>query len=119
MSNPSKQKGTAFETGVKKALEAAGFDARRMPLSGAKDVGDLNVHIHSEKGAAYKIVLECKATKSIDLASAVTEANKECDNAEADFGFAVIKRRMKSINDAYVVMTLTDLEVLFTMLGWT
>ena len=43
MANKAKQKGTAFETATKKYLEEHGFQARRTALTGAKDVGDLEI----------------------------------------------------------------------------
>ncbi len=43
MSNPSKQKGTAFETAVVNYLRAAGRNARRLVLTGSKDSGDIAV----------------------------------------------------------------------------
>lgn len=41
--NKAKAKGTTFETATKKYLEEHGIIARRTALSGAKDVGDLEI----------------------------------------------------------------------------
>lgn len=44
MANPSKKKGTAAETKVLKYLkDELGYDVRRLPLSGNKDKGDLQL----------------------------------------------------------------------------
>lgn len=41
MANPSKAKGTRAETRVVDYLKAKGLEARRQPLSGNKDIGDV------------------------------------------------------------------------------
>lgn len=109
MSNPSKQRGTAFETAVVNYLNALAIPARRNPPAGSKDVGDLS----TEDGAW---IVECKSTRSIDLAQACDELVTEQLNAarvkhaggalRSPRGVAVIKRRRKSIGDAYAVMPL-------------
>lgn len=100
--NPSKQKGTAFETAVVRYLQANGFpQAERRALAGKDDRGDVSL------GSGYTDwVLEAKATKSIDLAGALNEASREAANAKAPYYAAVIKRRNHMVDSAYVVVPL-------------
>ncbi len=107
MSNPSKRKGTTFEVAVKDYLRAQGVDVRRNPPTGAKDEGDLDV-------PSWDAAIECKATQRIELAHTVDEAEIEAVRAGRRFGIAVIKRRLKGIEDAYVVMSLADFTVLMS-----
>jgi hypothetical protein len=101
MANPSKRKGSLWEGTVRDFLNDSGAFAhtvQRAPLWGALDRGDL-----LNTGA---FTFECKATKSIDLASFVDEAEVEAKNAGTRWGAAVIKRRNHTTEKAYVCMTL-------------
>ncbi len=101
MTNPSKQKGTAWETAVVSYLRDHGFpQVERRTLHGNQDQGDI--------AGIPDWVLELKATKTIDLAGAIDEAILESVNADADFYAAIIKRRQKSAGEAYVVMDLAQ-----------
>lgn len=71
---------------------------QRAPLWGTSDQGDL-----LNTGS---FTFECKATKALDLASFVKEAEAESANAGTRWGAAVIKRRNHTTANAYVVMTL-------------
>lgn len=98
----SKAKGTAFESGVVKALHGGGFlHAERRALAGTLDKGDVIL------GPRY--VIECKAAKKIELAEWSKETLQEKVNAGADYGILVIKRPRKSIADAYAVMPLSEM----------
>jgi predicted transcriptional regulator len=94
VSNPSKQKGTRFETEVAEYL-----GVERRTLGGSKDRGDL---------AIVNWALELKATREIDLASAIDEARVEAKNAKAPYFAAIVKRRRKGVSEAYFVMTLAE-----------
>ena len=59
MTNPSKAKGTAFESALVAHIEAAGFPARRVALAGAADRGD----IHGRDGGGGLRVLEAKTRR--------------------------------------------------------
>lgn len=99
MSNPSKARGTAFESLVVGYLRANGFPAaERRALAGNTDKGDV--------AGIPGVVLECKAERSIDLAGSVDEARLEAANDCAPVFAAVVKRRCRSVAEAYVVMTL-------------
>lgn len=103
--NPSKRKGTAWESAVRDHFKAAGFDgAERLALSGSQDRGDLT--------GLPAVTIECKATKDINLSNAVDEAVLEAGRARTRWAAAVIKRRNRPTSSAYVVMPLgvwTDL----------
>tara|TARA_R100001244_G_scaffold4499_1_gene5540 strand:+ start:1008 stop:1442 length:435 start_codon:yes stop_codon:yes gene_type:complete len=97
----SKQKGTAWETECVRYLSTyTKKEFARLPLSGAKDVGDISCHDLPE------FVFECKNRK--DALSSLSEIMKETEqeriNADARFGAALVKRRNFGTGGAYVVM---------------
>lgn len=97
--NPSKRKGTAFETLVVRWLQDNGFPfAERRALAGSYDKGDI--------AGVPGIALECKATKAFTPSEFVDEANIEAHNAGVPTGVAIVKRRGKGAGDAYVLMDL-------------
>lgn len=98
MSAANKAKGTRFEREVADYLRIFFPKAERAPRWGSVDKGDLV--------NTGPFTFECKAVRSIDLASFVDQANVEAKNANTPYGVAVVKRRNKSIGDAYVVMDL-------------
>lgn len=108
MANPSKRKGTAWERAVQDYLAEHGLDVRRMPPAGTKDVGDLQF---TDRDGDL-VVVECKATKQLDLAGAMKETAREVEEAGAGYGVAAIKRRQHPTAQGYVVMTLTDFAAL-------
>jgi Holliday junction resolvase len=57
--NPSKAKGTKFESDVVKYLTANGYYAERIALAGANDCGDVYAEMDGNR-----YVIECKAYKS-------------------------------------------------------
>lgn len=97
----SKRTGTRFETAVANVFLVEGVAAYRNAPSGSRDKGDLTI-------LDWDAICECKATKALDLAGAVTEAKLEAMNAGKRFGIAVIKRRMANARRSYVVMELED-----------
>jgi hypothetical protein len=99
MTNVSKNKGTAFETAVVNWLHDHGFPkARRLPLVGAKDVGDV--------GGLDGVVLELKNCKAAALGEWMKEAEVEAHNADAPVYAVVHKRRGKGTDEAYVTVPL-------------
>jgi hypothetical protein len=109
MSNPSKAKGTAWESLIVGYLrEHHNPEAHRNVQMGAKDIGDIDGY--------YLHALEAKAEKEITLSSYIAQANKEAIHAGQPFGCAVVKRRMKGVADGYVVRDLaTDVRLLNRM----
>jgi hypothetical protein len=106
MTNPN---GTRFETACVRFINSpmiAGllgvkrFHAYRIARSGRNDKGDIQL--------TDDVILECKATRKIDLAEAMNQLKAEVHNSGATYGAAVIKRRQKSVGQAYAVMELGD-----------
>lgn len=95
--NPSKVKGTRFETDVVRYLQAFFPLCERRALRGHADGGDL---------AGLPLTVECKATRDINLSGALNEAERAAANNGDTFYCAVIKRRMHGVGDAYAVMPL-------------
>lgn len=90
MSNPSKAKGTRFESAVCDYLRWALDDERiqRLTLHGAKDVGDIgNVYF---RGAP--VVLECKATRTYNWRKHWNECEVEMGNRDTELGWVIQKR---------------------------
>lgn len=98
MANPSKTKGTAWESAVTAFLIEAGWPyAERRALAGNLDKGDI--------AGVPAVMIECKAEKAITLGTYAAEVAVEKANANAKVGVAWIKRRGKaSARDGYVVM---------------
>ena len=68
----SKQRGTALETALVNWLIERGIEARRLPLTGSKDQGDVWTPALS---------FECKNVRSMALGQWVEEAKAESVNA--------------------------------------
>ena len=110
MANPNKARGTDWEMRVKRFLESYGLTVQRMPPAGSLDVGDLQ--LADKDGDRW--VIECKATKALDLAGAMNELAAEQRRAGAPFGAAVFKRRNHETSRGYVVLELADFAALLS-----
>ncbi|MFD5504629.1 hypothetical protein ACFWJS_33800 [Streptomyces sp. NPDC127061] len=96
MSNPSKAKGTAWESDIVGYLRDHHNDrTHRNVQMGRLDIGDIDGY--------YLHALEAKAEKTITLSDYIAQANREAVNAGQPYGCAVVKRRMKGVADGYVV----------------
>lgn len=87
--NMSKEKGTAFESGVRMYLRWAlgDPDIDRAPLHSAGDIGDIaGVHI-----GRTKIAVECKSRKRMSIAEGLKEAETEAKNLGTPLSVAVFK----------------------------
>lgn len=95
----NKAKGTAWETACVTYLRSRGFAwADRVPLSGARDRGDVTLGPGSP-------VLEMKNQQRQEWAGWLDEATAEAVNARAPFGVVWAKRRGKgSPASGYVLM---------------
>ncbi|CAM5406055.1 hypothetical protein ACTFBT_01050 [Streptomyces microflavus] len=109
MANPSKAKGTAWESAWTAYIrEHHTPTAHRNVQMGAKDIGDVSGY--------FLHAAELKAEKTITLSSYIAQANKEAVNAGQPYGCAVIKRRMKGTADGYVVRDVaTDVRLMNRM----
>jgi Holliday junction resolvase len=103
-----KRKGSQFERDVVHFLREHGFpDAERAYGAGRpEDVGDI--------AGVPGVTVECKATRSIDLAGFVDEVERERRHARQPYGVVVAKRRNKGAAQSYVVMTLESFTRLVT-----
>lgn len=102
MANRAKQKGTSWETAIVNWFKAQGIEARRLPLAGNKDEGDVEV-------PSWGIGIEAKNCKALSLAQWVAEADVETMNA--DRPVVVVAKRVGKTDpgEAYVVMPLRRL----------
>jgi hypothetical protein len=99
MANPSKRKGTAWESQVVAYFRAHGQHfAERRALTGSADKGDVS--------GIPGVMIEAKAERQITLAAYADEVKVQTANAGASIGVAVVKRRNRGPGDAYVVMSL-------------
>ena len=107
MTNPQKAKGSAYERDVVAYLQANGFpNAQRLYGAGRQDDrGDITIGGPS----AGLFVLEAKNHKTHDFSGWLQEAEVERQNAGAEFGFVVAKRRGKGASESYALMTLQQL----------
>lgn len=98
MSNPSKARGTRWESDIVTYLAAHGFPhVERRTLSGAKDRGDI--------AGIPGVVIEAKSQNRHSFAEWLDEARAETENANADLGIVWAKRRGKgSPGEGYAVM---------------
>ena len=96
--NPSKQKGTAFETALVRWLnDKCGVDAKRIVLHGNKDEGDID---------AGPFNIESKNCNALSLSTWVKEAAVESTNAGKP---VIVVAKRKGISDpgqSYVITTL-------------
>jgi Holliday junction resolvase len=100
MTNPSKAKGTRFESEVVEYLQTQGAPhAERRALAGTLDKGDIT-------GLGPGIVIECKAHKTMALAGWVDETLQEMANAAATVGVTVHKRRGTHARKSYATLQL-------------
>jgi len=98
MVNPSKAKGTGWESAIVTCMVRAGWpDVERRALQGILDRGDI--------AGGPGVVIEAKNARQVCLAGWLDEANAEADNANADVGAVWFKRRGKTNPlDGYVLM---------------
>ena len=87
MANPSKQKGTAWETAVVRFLQQWWPHAERRALKGAKDQGDLL--------GLPGVVVECKNQNRLALGEWLDQTTAAQANAGAEVSVLVVKRRGK------------------------
>lgn len=115
MVNPSKAKGTKFETDLVAYLRPTlgpSYTVERLALSGSEDEGDIAI---GQGGGVYDII-EAKAEKQFRLAAYLDEVHVEVENfarhrdldAKWVNGLVVVKRRMKAIGQSFVITTLDE-----------
>lgn len=114
MSSASKRKGDEWERTLVSYLRTNGLDADRLRQTGTEDEGDIAVRMFP--GVNSILVIEAKAENRIDLPGYLRELDVEkghyikhrsMDASRVD-GVVVIKRRMASAGQAYVVTTVDN-----------
>lgn len=99
MANPSKQKGTAFETAVVRYCRENGFPlCERRALAGALDLGDALL--------CPGVILEMKAHATVTdglIKEWLIETERERKNANATYGILVVKRPRRAVQDSWAV----------------
>lgn len=110
--NPSRRKGTAWESTVVDYLKSFGWKhAERRALNGNLDRGDI--------AGLPGVVIEAKNAKTIALAAWLDEANTEAANDGADLGVVWFKRRGHiDAGKGYVVMDGRTFAQLLTAAGY-
>lgn len=98
MVNPSKRKGTSWESEVVSFLQSHGWRyAERRALNGNLDRGDI--------AGVPGVVIEAKNCKTIALGPWLDEAHVEAENDHADLGVVWFKRRGKvSAGEGFVLL---------------
>jgi Holliday junction resolvase len=111
MSNPSKQKGTSFETLIREYLVSKGFtSAKRTALSGAYDTGDINGIANTETGR--EVAVQCKNQKKFNFSGWLDATVEQAERLDNAVPLLVVKRPGKgahSLDDTYAMMRLCDL----------
>ena len=97
--NPSKRKGTGWESVIVDHLRAEGWPhVERRSLNGSKDRGDI--------AGIPGVVIEAKNCRTVELAEWVDEVEQERFSDNADIGVVWMKRRGRATAAyGYVVMT--------------
>jgi hypothetical protein len=105
MTNPSKQKGTAYETALVTMMRDEWYiDAYRRPLTGGSDQGDIGVHSHPD------ITIEAKNHKAMQLSAWMDQLEVEKVNAHATIAVLAVKRRGKTAAGSYFIVDGESLE---------
>lgn len=97
-----KRKGSRFERDVVAFLAAHGFpDAERAYGAGRiDDVGDIS--------GVPDFTIQCRNTKTLELAAALNDAERQRARARSPYSVVVHKRRNRPTCDSYVTMTLAQ-----------
>lgn len=109
MANPSGQKGTKGETARVNYLRARGWRyATRIPKKGNRDCGDMILD------QVVPVMIESKETRAFTPSTFVAEMNAQIENAEAEFGFVIVKK--KGTTDVGQYYALTTVEQMMSLI---
>jgi hypothetical protein len=118
VSSANKAKGTRYESELVELLNNMLFDAQRLPRTGVKDEGDIEVRLRE-----CRLIIEAKNHKALALADWLKQADVEADNREEKLGVVACvpavfaKRRGKNAANSYVIMDATEFLLLLKMVG--
>jgi hypothetical protein len=111
MSNPQKNKGSAYERSIVDYLRQCGFRVDRTRAGWTDDRGD----IHGVDGFTW----ECKNHRAINLSGWISELLVECKNAGTELGAVVHKKRgTTNGEDQYATLPLWMLVQLLKEAGY-
>ena len=137
LSAANKAKGTKFETAVVDYLQGQGYNAKRLPRMGVKDIGDVGLtllatRIQKSDGSGmthveqdtFTLVIEAKDRAQLDWPTFLEEAEVEATNYEEKHPkdgwtvpVVVAKRRRQGIHRSYVMFELDTFVDLLKGLG--
>ena len=110
MANRAKQKGTSFETSIKRYLNSKGFKkAERTVLKGGEDTGDINGIVSPD---GRPVAVQCKNQRKLNLSGWLDATVEQAARLGLNALPALVVKRAgkgeKAIGDTYVVMRLDD-----------
>jgi hypothetical protein len=121
MANPAKQKGTSFETLIKRYLNDEGFiKAERTVLKGGGDTGDINGIMNYL--AERHLAIQCKNQKKFNLSGWLEDTVEQAKRLGKSLPALIVKRAgkgEKAVGDNYVVMRLSDFVTLLKEGGYS
>lgn len=121
MANRAKQKGTSFETSIKRYLNSNGFlKAARTVLKGSEDTGDIN-GIRNNL-AERELAIQCKNQRKLNLSGWLDATVEQASKLGKSMPALVVKRAgkgEKALGDTYVVMRLDDFVTLLKEGGYS
>jgi hypothetical protein len=122
MANRAKQKGTSFETLIKRYLNDNGFvKADRTALKGGDDTGDINGI--SNKQSGKEVAVQCKNQRKINLSGWLDDTVDQASKIAEDSLPALVVKRVgkgeKAVGETYVVMRLSDFATLLKEAGYS
>ena len=117
MSNPQKNKGSAYERSVVNYLRSQGFTVERTRAGWTDDRGDIH-GMHSASGRPF--TFECKTHRRDGLPGWIRELAVEVENAGGDIG-AVIHKKVGTTEggEQYATMPLSMLVSLLREAGYS
>lgn len=116
MTNPQKQKGSAYERAIVRYLTNQGFTVERTRAGWSDDRGDIHGIHHRVLG---NFTIECKNHKALNLAGWLEELETERENNGGGLGAVVHKRRnFGDGGDQYATLPLWMLVQLIAAAGY-
>ena len=111
MSNPSKRKGTAWESAIVTYLRTWWPFTERRALSGAADQGDI--------AGIVGVCIEAKASTRWEIPAWLRELDVEIANSQADVGALWCKSINKAqVEDGFIVMRPAQFVALLKQAGY-
>jgi len=116
MSNPQKQKGSAYERVIVRYLTLQGFEVERTRAGWSDDRGDIHGLVHPVLG---NFTIECKNQKQMDLSGWLTELEREREANGGGLGAVVHKKRGETFaENQYATLPLWMLVQLLVNAGY-